>query len=103
MKALLPIKNMSWPYPGRIGIREYSTYNHITDIHVFDQWCYLGVAHNEEELSQLKLCQESEFIYDLDMYKILINRFNIIQIHMSYVLMTDKSGIYSMATIDRLA
>lgn len=75
MKALLPLKNMTWPYAGRIGIREYSSYNYRTEIHVFDQWCYLGVAHNEEELSQLDLFQDSEIIYDLDIYKILIKHF----------------------------
>ena len=50
MNALYPLKNKAWPFPGKIGIREYSKYNKRTDIHIFNQWCYLGVAHDESEL-----------------------------------------------------
>ena len=70
--AFQPLKNKSWPYPGKIGIREYSKYNRRTDIHIFNQWCYLGVAHNDPELRQLSLFQDQEIPFDLDTYKILI-------------------------------
>lgn len=70
INALHPLKNKAWPYPGKIGIREYSKYNYRTDIHVFNHWCYLGVAHDEADLEQL--CLFNEVRFDLDTYKILI-------------------------------
>ena len=71
-QALLPLKNKTWPYPGKIGIREYSKAYRRTDIHIFDRWCYLGVAHNEAELHQLNLFHENDALFDLDTYKILV-------------------------------
>ena len=43
-----------------------------TDIHIFNQWCYLGVAHDESELHQLNLFQDDDTMFELDIYKILI-------------------------------
>jgi len=70
--ALEPLKNKIWPYKDRIGIREYSKYNHQTDIHIFNQWCYLGIAHNESDLNQISLFENDEILFDLDTYKILL-------------------------------
>ena len=75
MNALYPLKNKAWPFPGKIGIREYSKYNKRTDIHIFNQWCYLGVAHDESELHQLNLFQDDDNMFELDIYKILIQYF----------------------------
>ena len=71
-QALLPLKNKTWSYSGKIGIREYSRSDHRTDIHIFDRWCYLGVAHNEAELHQLNLFNQDDTLFDLDTYKILV-------------------------------
>ena len=70
--ALEPLKNKIWPYKDRIGIREYSKYNHQTDIHIFNQWCYLGIAHNESDLNQISVFENDEILFDLDTYKILL-------------------------------
>ena len=74
-QALMPLKNKTWPFAGKIGIREYSKAYRRTDIHIFDHWCYLGVAHDESELHQLNLFQSEENLFDLDTYKILLKYF----------------------------
>ena len=55
------------------------------DIHVFDRWCYLGTAINENELAELLEDGAPEF--DLDIYKIIkkmlkeTSNFNILNLH----------------------
>ncbi len=72
MQALQPLKNKTWPFDGRIGIREVSLNRHYTDIHIFENWCYLGTAHDEAQLDQLSLFDKEELMFDLDTYKILV-------------------------------
>ena len=72
IQALQALKNKTWPFKGRIGIKEQSVYKNWVDIHIFENWCYLGTAHNEDELNQLSLFQNEEKQFDLDTYKILL-------------------------------
>ena len=72
MEALQPLKNKTWPFRGRVGIREKSFHAKWTDIHIFENWCYLGTAHSEAELDQLSLFEDEHKLFDLDTYKILI-------------------------------
>lgn len=72
MKAFQPLKNKTWPFKGRVGFREASFNERWIDIHIFENWCYLGTAHNEQELKQLNLFENEELMFDLDTYKILI-------------------------------
>lgn len=72
MQALGPLQNKVWPFTGRIGIREVSLNKRRTDIHLFENWCYLGTAHDEAQLNQLHLFQNDEMMFDLDTYKILL-------------------------------
>ena len=75
MQALQPLRNKTWPFEGRIGIREVSFNRRYTDIHLFENWCYLGTAHDESQLKQLDLFEQDELMFDLDTYKILIRYF----------------------------
>jgi DNA polymerase-3 subunit epsilon len=36
-----------WPYGGPIGVRERS------DVHIIDNWCYLGSVQTESEIFQI--------------------------------------------------
>ena len=72
IEAISPLKNQVWPYEGRIGIREKSFLGKRVDIHLFENWCFLGTVHNESELDQLRLFENEELMFDLDTYKILI-------------------------------
>jgi len=62
-----------WPYPGLVGVRESSLVAGITEIHVFDDWCWLGTARDEAELGALvDTPPRGEF--DLDIYRLLSRR-----------------------------
>lgn len=75
MQALQPLKNKTWPFEGRVGIQEVSLNRHYTDIHIFENWCYLGTAHDQAQLNQLSLFEKEELMFDLDTYKILVRYF----------------------------
>lgn len=74
--ALSALKIKSWPFPGRIALRERATGAFLPDgtrggeFHVIDRWMYLGSARSEEELAALgSRCTYPEF--NVDVYKIL--------------------------------
>jgi DNA polymerase III subunit epsilon len=70
-QALLPLKLKSWPYPGRIGIREYNASSGRSEVHVFDYWCHLGTVDNEAGLDDVPGTRLSRK-FDLDTYKLLL-------------------------------
>ena len=70
-QALLPLKLKSWPYPGRIGIREFNASSGRAEVHVFDYWCHLGTVDNEAGLDGV-LGAHSSIKFDLDTYKLLL-------------------------------
>ncbi len=65
IEALAELKLQSWPFAGRIGIRESNGRDSV--LHVLDHWCYLGTVSNDEELAEL----DQRPAFDLDTYKIL--------------------------------
>lgn len=71
LEALQPLKNRTWPYRGRIGIREVSLDGDRTDLHLFNHWCYLGTVHSEDELNPPDLFNSRQPAFDIDTYKIL--------------------------------
>ena len=79
--ALSSLKIKSWPFPGRIALRERATGAFLPDgtrggeFHVLDRWMYLGSARSEEELAYLG--QRSAFpVFDVDVYRILQRYFS---------------------------
>lgn len=70
LNALAALKVRSWPFRAAVGIRETAAEGARTDIHVFDRWCHLGTAHDEEELREI-LTSPQPLPFDLDCYKIL--------------------------------
>jgi DNA polymerase-3 subunit epsilon len=80
--ALSSLKLKSWPFPGRIALREHDPWggaggatNQGADLHVLDHWMYLGTARSEEELSALA-AQQSCGHFDPDVYRILVRHFS---------------------------
>ncbi len=47
---MIAAKLKSWPHEGKIGIKESNPLNGITQVHIFDRWCYLGVAEDDVQL-----------------------------------------------------
>jgi DNA polymerase-3 subunit epsilon len=67
--ALIGQSIRSWPFSGPVGIRERGRGGR-TDIHVFDDWCYLGTAVSRTGLwDLLETGVKKEF--DPDCYRIL--------------------------------
>ncbi len=69
-EVLVKRRLATWDFGGRIGIREHNPLNKLTQIHVVDNWCYLGTVNSEEELYDMEQ-SVLEPIFDLDTYKIL--------------------------------
>lgn len=72
LTALQPIRNKTWPYSGKIGIREHCQQQDKTEIHLFDNWCYLGTAIHPSDLDGLVNDSNQPPSFDLDTYKILL-------------------------------
>lgn len=70
--ALSALKLKSWPFPGRIAVRERGMLG--SEAHVLDHWTYLGTARTDEELATLG-AQRSDLPFDADIYRILLRYF----------------------------
>jgi DNA polymerase-3 subunit epsilon len=79
--ALSALKIKSWPFPGRIALRERATGAFLPDgtrggeFHVLDRWMYLGSARSEEELAALG-SRDLHPAFNVDVYKILQRYFS---------------------------
>ena len=69
-QALIPLRLKSWPYPGMIYIREFNEDTDRTQLHVFENWCYLGTAQDEAELEEIVQADTSP-AFDPDVYNLL--------------------------------
>lgn len=67
--ALAPERVREWPFAGAIGVCERSLGGD-TELHVFDDWRYVGTAHDDEELEQV-LARSHEATFDMDLYRVL--------------------------------
>jgi DNA polymerase-3 subunit epsilon len=79
--ALSSLKLKTWPFPGRIALRERDSRRFGpdgvagADWHVVDQWTYLGTARCEEELAALS-AKAASVAFDVDVYRILVRYFS---------------------------
>ncbi len=71
LSAFSQYKIKKWPFRGPIKITEVNEYDDKREYFVIDSWCYLGSIQEEvgAEIS-------SEYVFDLDMYKILVQYMN---------------------------
>jgi DNA polymerase III subunit epsilon len=84
--ALSALKFKPWPFPGRIALRELPRRGSFLsdarppELHVLDQWAYLGTAHSPEELAVLGAADSREpnsaAPFDVDVYRILVRYFS---------------------------
>jgi len=79
--ALSALKIKSWPFPGRIALRERASGGFLPDgtrggeFHVLDRWMYLGSARSEDDLAALST-REPSAGFDVDVYRILLRYFS---------------------------
>ncbi len=69
--ALTEHRLHSWPYPGKIAIREYDATRDRTDIHVFAHWCHVATVHDESALAAATQDRQA-LAFDLDTYRMLL-------------------------------
>jgi DNA polymerase-3 subunit epsilon len=79
--ALSSLKLKSWPFPGRIALRETAVRGdgfdgaRRQDLHVVDRWAYLGTARSDAELDAL--CTPDPCpAFDADVYRVLVRYFS---------------------------
>ncbi len=68
--ALSRMHVKTWPYKGPIGLIEDNGAGR-TDVHLLNNWCYLGTAQSDEQLWQLMEEAPQRPAFDIDTYKIL--------------------------------
>ncbi|KQT34148.1 DNA polymerase III subunit epsilon [Methylophilus sp. Leaf414] len=69
-QALISIRLKSWPYKGRIGIREVDKATGKTQVQIFDQWCHIATVDDEIQMDEARQSR-FELNFDLDTYKLL--------------------------------
>lgn len=69
--AFFKTKIKPWPFSGPIVIEEANELLGTREYFIIDKWCYIGSAKHSE-LANLQTTVESEYIFDMDMYKILL-------------------------------
>jgi len=75
MMALSALKLKSWPFPGRIALREGAARRAADcEYHVLDRWAYLGTARAPDELEELGR-SDRPVAFDVDVYRILVRHF----------------------------
>jgi DNA polymerase-3 subunit epsilon len=70
MEALGKSRVEAWPFKGVVGIKETAPFGTRIDIHLVDNWGYLGSVDSDEALRE-KLAERTTPRFDLDVYKIL--------------------------------
>ncbi|HEX6827569.1 MAG TPA: exonuclease domain-containing protein, partial [Burkholderiales bacterium] len=68
--ALAVLKLRTWPFRGRVGVRETDAWTGRSELHVLDRWCYLGTVRSDNELFDVEDLG-AEAVFDLDTYNIL--------------------------------
>jgi DNA polymerase-3 subunit epsilon len=71
--ALASLKVKSWPFPGRVALRERNSFG-ADVLHVLDRWSHIGTAHGEEELAALAR-RPGPSAFDPQLYKLLARYF----------------------------
>ena len=69
-QALIGMRLESWPYDGRIGIKEIDQLTGKTQIQVFEKWCHLATVEDDIQMDEARQSR-FEFNFDLDTYKLL--------------------------------
>ena len=75
MMALAKFKLSVWPYPGPIALVERDEFGMREDFHLIDGWRFLGTAHDEVSLQELREIHEMRVdeatTFDPDTYRII--------------------------------
>lgn len=70
--ALVSHRLQTWPFAGKVGLREHHVGSERTDIHVFDQWCHLATVQSEDDLQNVLQSRVGHLAFDLDTYRLAL-------------------------------
>lgn len=70
LAALTALRIRSWPFRGKVGVRETDPWTGRSEVHMLDRWCYLGTVRSDNELFDAAELG-SRPVFDLDTYRIL--------------------------------
>lgn len=72
-QALTSLRLKSWPYPGKIGIREFDEATQRSQLHIFENWRHLGTVEDEGALEDVLQTSSSvgSLDFDADIYNLL--------------------------------
>ena len=73
-RALARLRLAPWPFAGKIALREADPDRALDEVHVLDQWRYLGSARTDAELAELAQ-QRALPPFDADHYRLLMRHF----------------------------
>ena len=68
-EVLAPRRVPCWPYAGAVALAERTADGLREDLHVFDQWCWLGTVRSHEAAAGLDAHQPR--VFDADVYRIV--------------------------------
>lgn len=69
-QSLVGHKIQTWPYEGRIGIREVNAARDNAEIHIFEDWCHLDTVNNEVDFQEAWSARYTKK-FDIDFYKLI--------------------------------
>ncbi len=69
--AISGMRYQTWPYSGKIAIKEKCFETDRVDYHIIDHWCYLTTVNDLSDIYDENLIQEI-LGFDLDIYKLLV-------------------------------
>jgi len=67
--ALARLKLPAWPWRGPVGVVEHDAARDATEVHLVEQWCWLGSARSEAEVAEV-LQGAPRARFDLDHFRI---------------------------------
>ncbi len=72
MSGLAKLKLKAWPYGGPVGLVEREGFLDLEDVHLVDNWRYLGTAKSDIEVDEL-LSHAAQVPFDRDTYRLLLS------------------------------
>jgi DNA polymerase III subunit epsilon len=72
-QALISLRYQSWPFEGKIGIKEHNIETNKTEIHLIDQFCHIATV-SDVALLEESMHSKPHLSFDLDTYKLILKQ-----------------------------
>jgi DNA polymerase-3 subunit epsilon len=84
MQALGALALKAWPWAGPVGLVEENAEAGLREVHVIDNWCWLGTARDDSDVAEI-IASPAERVFDRDTYKLLLaalrKRMRVLMLH----------------------